>query len=67
MPEVKLGGYIYKWGERIGLGEHIITKDKGPEIFDASKSYLFERREDVYEGESNLWLCHSRKARRVRA
>lgn len=36
---VKLGGYIYKWGEKIGLGDHFITKDKGSEIFDASKSY----------------------------
>lgn len=36
---VKLGGYIYKWGEKIGLSDHFITKDKGPEIFDASKDY----------------------------
>lgn len=39
MPKVKLGGYIYKWGEKIGLSDHFITKDKGPEIFDANKSY----------------------------
>lgn len=39
MSKVKLGGYIYKWGEKIGLGSHFITKDNGPEIFDASGSY----------------------------
>lgn len=39
MSNVKLGGYIYKWGEKIGLSDHFITKDKGPEMFDASKSY----------------------------
>lgn len=39
MTKCKLGGYIYKWGEKIGLGSHFITKDKGAEIFDANKSY----------------------------
>lgn len=39
MTNCTLGGYIYKWGEKIGLSDHFITKDKGPEIFDASKSY----------------------------
>lgn len=39
MTSCKLGGYIYKWGEKIGLSDHFITKDKGPEIFNASKSY----------------------------
>lgn len=39
MTNCKLGGYIYKWGEKIGLGSRFITKDKGPEIFDASGSY----------------------------
>lgn len=39
MTNCKLGGYIYKWGEKIGLSDHFITKDKGPEMFDASKSY----------------------------
>lgn len=39
MSKVNLGGYIYKWGEKIGLSDHFITKDKGPEIFDASGSY----------------------------
>ena len=39
MSNVKLGGYIYKWGEKIGLSSHFITKDNGPEIFDASKGY----------------------------
>ena len=39
MTNCKLGGYIYKWGEKIGLSDHFITKDKGPEIFDASGSY----------------------------
>ncbi len=37
--KVKCGGYIYKWGEKIGLSGLFITKDKGPEIFDASGSY----------------------------
>lgn len=39
MTKCKLGGYIYKWGEKIGLGSHFITKDKGPEVFRASGSY----------------------------
>ena len=39
MTKCKLGGYSYKWGEKIGLGSHFITKDNGPEIFDASGSY----------------------------
>ena len=39
MTKCKLGGYIYKWDEKIGLGSHFITKDNGPEIFDANRSY----------------------------
>jgi hypothetical protein len=39
MTNCKLGGYIYKWGEKIGLSDHFIAKDKGSVIFDASKSY----------------------------
>lgn len=49
MPEVKLGGYIYKWGEKIGLGDHFITKDKGPEIFDVSKSYRVTDESFLYD------------------
>lgn len=31
MTKCKLRGYIYKWGEKIGLSDHFITKGKGPE------------------------------------
>lgn len=50
MTNCKLGGYIYKWGEKIGLSSHFITKDKGPEIFDVSGSYPVTDEHFRYDG-----------------
>ena len=50
MTDCKLGGYIYKWGEKIGLSDHFITKDKGPDIFDAKKSYPVTDESFLYRG-----------------